>query len=401
MKILIIANYTSLPWNNGNGRFIYLINKLKPEINNIELISSSFRHSKKQKETIPHNNGIQNWNYKITLLDEPGYKKNVSFKRLYSHKILSRNLKRYLKSLNYEPDIIYCSIPSLDFANVAVRYANKKNIKFILDIQDLWPEAFKMILNVPVLSDIIFYPMIKKANYIYSHSDEIVAVSQTYVDRALKVNKKLNKGLSVFLGTDLRYFDKCAKENKVMYNDNLIRIVYIGTLGTSYDIKSIVDAIKIVNEKEIHNIKFIVMGDGPLKNNFEEYAKKKGIKYEFTGKLDYPKMVGILCSCDIAVNPIVGTSVASIINKVGDYAAAGLPVINTQNSIEYRELIDKYEAGFNCENGKLIDLAKKLEILIKDKKLRNKLGKGNRKLAEEKFDRKITYQEIVKIIGGK
>ena len=153
-----------------------------------------------------------------------------------------------------------------------------------------------------------------------------------------------------------------------------------------------------MNDKGINNIKFVVMGDGPLKDDFENYAKKMGITCEFTGRLKYEKMVGLLSSCDIAVNPISEKSVASIINKVGDYAAAGLPVINTQNSDEYKNLVDKYQIGFNCMNNDANSIATKLESLIKDKKLREKFGKNNRKLAEEKFDREKTYLDIIKVI---
>ena len=397
MKILLIAQFNTFPFEGGNSRFTYLLDKFDYKKDEVEFITSRFRHGTKTFRDISDNEK-KKLKYKLTLLDEPGYNKNVSLKRLYSHKVLSNNLKRYLNNLNYKPDLIYCAVPSLDVAKVAVKFANKNNIKFIIDIQDLWPEAFKMAINIPIISDIIFYPMMRQANFIYSHSDEIVAVSQTYVNRGLEVNKKVKKGLSVFLGTDLNYFDKCAKENKVEYNDDMIRIAYIGTLGTSYDIKSIIDAIKILNEKGINNIKFVVMGDGPLKQEFEEYAKEKNVNCEFAGKLYYSKMVGVLCSCDIAVNPIVGVSVASIINKVGDYAAASLPVINTMECKEYRDLVENYNIGFNCVNNDYIDLSEKLKILIEDKKLRKQMGKNNRKLAEEKFDRLKTYNSIVKII---
>lgn len=400
MKILMIAQFNTFSFEGGNSRFTYLLDLFDYKKNEVEFITSNFRHSIKSKRIID-DTILTNLKYKLTLLDEPGYNKNVSLKRLYSHRILSNNLNKYLNRLDYKPDVIYCAIPSLDVANVAVRFANKNKIKFIIDIQDLWPEAFQMVLNIPIISNILFYPMMKKANYIYSHSDEIVAVSQSYVNRGLSVNKNVKKGLSVFLGTDLNYFDKCAKENCKKFNDKLIRIGYIGTLGTSYDIKSVIDAIRLLNDRKINNIKFVVIGDGPLKHEFENYANSKNINAEFMGRLEYRKMVGLLCSCDIVVNPIIGKSVSSIINKVGDYAASGLPVINTQNSDEYRELVDRYEAGFNCENGNVEDIANKLEQLINNKKLRDKLGEGNRKLAVEKFDRDKTYNEIIKLIGVK
>ena len=314
-----------------------------------------------------------------------------------SHKIFAKNVKRYLETIN-KPDVIYSAIPSLDVAKVAGEYAEKNNIKFIIDIQDLWPEAFEMIFKVPILKDLIFYPMRKKADKIYSMADSIIGVSNTYADRAGIVNKKYKHKLAVFLGTDLDYFDKSHNEHEIITFDNVFRIAYIGTLGNSYDIKCVIDAIKILKDKGINNILFEVMGSGPLKIEFEKYAKQKGVNCEFTGRLNYEEMVGYLCICDIAVNPIKKDSAASIINKVGDYAAAGIPVLNTQESIEYKKLVEDYQIGYNIENGNSEDLAEAIEYLYKNENLRKRLGENNRKLAEEKFDRKITYYKIKEII---
>lgn len=393
-KIVIVANFTRLPWENGNSRFPYIANLFNKNNFNVELITSSFSHDDKKKREDKSN---EFKDYKITLLDEAGYSKNVSLKRFYSHYVLARNLKKYLNKID-KPDIIYCAVPSLSVGKVVAQYAQKNNVRFIVDVQDLWPEAFKMVLKIPVISDLIFFPMKKQADYIYSSANDIIAVSDTYVERACKTNKKYNNKLSVFLGTDLKDFDELRIKNKISYNDDIIRIAYIGTLGHSYDIKNVISAIKVLNEKNIKNVEFIVMGSGPLLYEFEKFAKEKNVKCEFTGRLEYPKMIGKLCACDIAVNPIIKGAAQSIINKVGDYAAAGLPVINTQECIEYRKLVEEYNIGINVENENVLEIAKAIEKLYLDKKLRKEMGENNRKLAEEKFDRKVTYLKIKELI---
>lgn len=229
-------------------------------------------------------------------------------------------------------------------------------------------------------------------------ADDIVAVSNTYADRAGLVNKTYKNKISVFLGTDLENFDKFKEENKNDKFDDVLRIAYVGTLGHSYDLKSVIDSIKILQERNIKNILLVVMGKGPLRAEFESYAKEKNVNAEFVGYLNYEEMVGKLCSCDIAVNPITKGAAQSIINKVADYAAAGLPVISTQESKEYRKLVDDYQIGFNVENGNIEEMANKIEILQNDRELRERLGLNNRKLAEEKFDRKETYLEIKNLI---
>ena len=396
-KIMVIAHYMRMPWEKGNSRFLYLISLLNKQEYEVELLTSSFSHSNKcQKEK--DYDYIKKLDYKLTILYEPGYKKNVSLRRFYSHHILGRNLKKYLKGLKTKPDIIYCAVPSLDIGKEAAKLAKKYNIRFIIDVQDLWPEAFKMVFNIPILSDILFYPMKKTADFIYKTADDIVAAADTYANRVARVNKKYKTKESVFLGTELSYFDECKKNNEIIYEDDTVRLVYIGTLGHSYDLQCIMDALEILKNQGISNILFLIMGSGPLKEVFENYAKNKSLNCEFIGGLDYDKMVGELCACDIAVNPIKSKSAGSIINKVGDYAAAGLPVINTQECKEYRDLVRRYKIGFNCENGNPVDIAEKIGILYRDEKLRKELGKNNRILAEEKFDRKKTYKKIVNLV---
>ena len=398
MDIVIVSQYLRdiECFESNNSRFVYIAKLLAmSKNNNVEIITSDFNHTKKEKfNKIGKLDGV-----KITACHEPGYPKNVCLKRFNSHKKLSKNIKEYLEKRR-KPDIIYCAIPSLAVGKIVAQYAEKNGVRFVIDIQDLWPEAFKMVFKIPLLSNAIFYPMKRQANYIYKCADNIIAVSDTYRDRATSVNKKYKNKLTVFLGTNLEYFDKCKEKNIKHYNDNIIRIAYIGTLGHSYNIKTIIDALELLKEK-YNNLNFLVMGSGPLKNQFEAYAKDKNINCEFTGRLEYPEMVGTLCSCDIAVNPITHGAAQSIINKVGDYAAAGLPVVNTQENLEYRNLVEKYNIGYNCENSNKQDIANKIEILIKDKKLRKELGNNNRKLAEEKFDRRITYTKICDLLEKK
>ena len=240
--ILIIAHFCSDFDGKGNNRFNYLANLFAKNGFDVELVTSDFSHNKKVKREKEISEDLS---YKVTFIKEPVYKKNVSLKRFYSHYIMAKNLKKYLESRK-KPSAIYCSVPSLDIAATAAKYAKANNIKFIIDVQDLWPEAFQMVFNVPIISNIIFYPMKKKADYIYKAADEIVAVSETYKNRALKSSKKVEKGRVVFLGTELGKFDETFSINKYQgKSDDEIWIAYAGTLGHSYDLTIVFNALGI------------------------------------------------------------------------------------------------------------------------------------------------------------
>lgn len=392
----MINHFAHVPGEKGNGRFLYLANLLAEQGNVVELVTSDFSHFTKSKRALSNN--LSDLSYNITFIKEPVYQRNVSLKRYYSHYIMSKNLSKYLNTIK-NPDVVYCSVPSLSVANVTVRYTQENNIPLVIDIQDLWPEAFEMILPFMKLSKLMLSPLRRNAENIYSKADRIVAVSDTYARRAACVNNRIDRGLNVYLGTDIHYFDSIAERSKIEKPNNEFWIIYIGTLGSSYDIPSVMDALELLDNKGIKNIVFKVLGDGPLKNKFMKYIQGKNIRVDFTGLLDYEMMVHYLVASDVAVNPIVKGSAASIINKVGDYAAAGLPVLNTQECMEYQELVESYNSGFNCKNGNVEDLACKILELYKDEDKRTMMGNNNRRLAIEKFDREKTYQAIIKLIG--
>lgn len=322
--ILIISHFVDFPFENGNDRFCYIANRLSQLGHQVEVLTSNYIHTKKSHR-LEFEATKSSLNYEVTLLREPTYRENVSLNRVYAHIKFGKSVKNYLANRE-KPDIIYCAVPSLNVAAIAAEYCNTNKIRFIVDIQDLWPEAFKMIFDVPILSDIGFFPLKRRADFIYQSADALIAVSQTYLNRALKGNSKLNNGDVIFLGTDLRGFDIARIDNKYKYkNKNEIWIAYVGTLGHSYDITIVLDALAILKNKGVENLRLIIMGDGPLKYEFEKYARGKQVNVLFAGRLSYDEMVGLLCVCDIAVNPISKGAAQSIINKHSDYAAAGLP----------------------------------------------------------------------------
>lgn len=393
MNILIVANFTH-NFDKGvvDGRFNYLAELLASRGHRVEIVTSDFDHDIKEYRKAPLQSAYA---AKITYLHEPKYNSNVSFKRLWAHYKWGRTVSNYIKNVA-KPDIIYCAVPSLTAGVRCAKYCKKNGIKFVIDVQDLWPEAFEMAINNPVVN-MAFIPIKWYVNRIYRSADVVVAVSDTYCERVLEVNKKTKKGVGVFLGNDGALFENERVKKKDYFHES-IYLAYIGTLSYSYDIPCVLTALDVFKQKNSTPVKFIIMGAGPLMGKFKDLARQLGVDCEFTGKLAYNEMVARLLGCDIVINPITKGSAASIINKVGDYALSGLPVINTQEAPEYRHLIEQYYCGINCECGDANDVAKALNELVEDNNLRELMGENARKLGEEKFDRRKSYLRIVNAI---
>ena len=390
--LMIIHTMGSLD-PSDNDRFTYLAKKIVETGEAcVEIVTSDYEHHKKKYR---EQGVIYNYPFKFTFLHEKSYKKNVSVGRIVGHSIFAHNLKEYLRKRK-KPDVIYCAIPPIGSAKVTAEYASMNHVKFVIDIQDLWPESFQIVLGNNGIAKMLLSPMIKEVNYVYASADVVIAVSDTFLTRAKLVNNSAKRYESVYLGTDSKIIESALRTaSDLTKPENEFWVGYIGNIAASYDFKNLFKALSIVKSKGINNMRFQLMGDGNMRKDVEELSKQYFQETTFYGYLPYDKMFRYLSQCDIAVNPIVKGSVSSVINKVGDYAAAGVAVVSSQDSLEYKRLLEQYNAGISTTPEDPINIADAIIHLYKNSELRKAMGVNNRKLFEDKFDRQNTYKKII------
>lgn len=399
-KIAIIAMATALKNEKGYTRFTFLADMLVKRGYEVDLITSSFQHwEKKQrnKENIKREKCL----YNVVLVDEPGYKKNIDLNRLFSHYILARNLrKKLLRGKKY--DLIYNVIPPNGTAKIAGKYANREKIPFVVDVEDLWPEAMKMVLDIPFLTDIIYFPLRWNAEQVYKMANGIIGTSVEYRDRAFKKRRKNIVNDTVYVGIELKAFDSGVEKykDKIEKNANEFWVTYAGTLGASYDIKTLISAASLLKKEGYDSIKIKVLGNGPMKEELENMAKSIHCNVDFLGYIEFEKMAAYLYKSDILINSFVKKAPQSIVNKIGDYLAAGKPMINTCSSKEFSEKVVKDGFGINVEAENAVELAKAMKEFFFNKEKCVEMGRNARKIAEKEFDREVSYEKIVKMIDG-
>ena len=176
-KICLISNYFHFASEKSSNRYRELAELLSKEKDfEVEVITSKFYQRTYEYRT-NFDELTKDIPFKATFVDESGYHSSISLARIKSQYEFGKNVIKYLKTVP-KPDLIYQVAPTLEAADFVGKYANKNNIPFVLDVQDLWPEAFKMAINIPVLSDILFLPFTIRANSAYKRADAVCAVSE-------------------------------------------------------------------------------------------------------------------------------------------------------------------------------------------------------------------------------
>jgi hypothetical protein len=378
---------------NDNIRISNVYKLLKDRGTSVELITTDFNHRYKTKHAF-------NENSDITFINVPEYKKNLSLKRLYSHIIFAIRLYKYFNNLKYKPSKVYCIVPAVTSGFVCNLFCKKRNIPFIIDIIDLWPESFIILSKYKWILELITLPWSFIARKVYKSADIIFAESEYYAKYAQIYNSKI-KAKNVYLGTDINKTKLLISESnlKIEKPSNEIWISYGGNLGNSYDFDILLESFKKLNNIGFTNIKLIFIGDGEYKFNILDYKNKFNLPIEVSGFLTYPDFLKYLSYSDIAINSFKKGTKVAFSYKFNDYISCGLPVLNNLLG-ETADIIDKYHIGLNFDYNEAT-LYDRLLYLLRNPENIAEMKKNVLFVAEQVFDKGFLYKEMIDILVNK
>lgn len=381
MNITIVAPYCSLPSEPYFNRFWYLAERLS-QSHDVLLITSRFRHYDKSFRRHEDAAATSNGRLHVKLLDEPGYRKNVSLARVASHRVFVRNLARWLHSPQAaEQDIVFSAYPLIATNLLLGKHKARLGYKLIVDVQDVWPESFSSV--VPFLKKVPhkLLPFASRAN---RYADALVAVSQTYLDRAKETNPNV-PGEVIYIGADFPKLDAAPAKD---FGDDKTRFFYLGTLSYSYDVETVCKGVrKLLDDGE--NVELHIMGGGPDLDRLKQYACD-GIK--FYGYIPYAEMMSVAKGCDISVNAIHSHAMQSVTNKLSDYMALQKPILNSQVNDEVAEVLTLLPHA-DYRSGDVDGFVQAAKDILK--------RKNDPVQSEEivrRFKRDVAYQKIVNLI---
>jgi glycosyltransferase involved in cell wall biosynthesis len=379
VEMIIIAPYCSFSCEGNEGRFETLANIAVQQGIKVKIYTSNFGHKIKDFRKINNN-----FTFEVCFIPELGYKKNLSVRRILSHTYwLIRCILEVVKNNDMKSsNIFYCAAPFYSITNILNFFKIWCKFKTIIDIQDEWPRAFEMAL--PHRMHIFLRPLYYLTYLSFKYCDAIIAVSNEYMRNALKC-VPTKKNLVVYLGVPNFVIQPEKTKEVVLPSKNIS--FYIGTLGASYDIETVV---KAFNDERLksrgHYLN--IYGDGP---DLEYLKGIAGERIKFMGTLSRQNLLSEIGKLDFAINPIKKGAPQSITNKLADYIVIGKPIVSSQHSEEFDcimqgEPLIKYEPH-NVES--LIYAMKSAEYM------------KNHQINQSKMDlfiRRKTYTEIIDFI---
>ena len=174
-------------------------------------------------------------------------------------------------------DVIICNSPPL-FLGITGYVASKmKNAKFVFNIADIWPESA---VELGIVKNKTFIRFAERLEmFLYRKSWKLAAATEGIQSYLIKKGKPKSDVFLLPNGVNTESFQPEAPNeawtNKLNLKDKKV-YTFAGRLGYAQGLDSILKAAKIVQEKN-STIKFLLVGDGPEKQNLVDLSKELGL----------------------------------------------------------------------------------------------------------------------------
>lgn len=346
-SIWLINPYGNLPSEGWSDYRTFLIGKYL-SINGFNVIwfISNFDHRNK---TIRNCTDIKiNDNFLIAIIKTTTYRNHISFNRIIYERRYAKNLISRIQSYD-NPYMVIISEPAMFYYDILGPITNSSSFKKIVDVIDLWPEVFYTFF--PYFSnkflDLLFFPIIKRRMKFIKKFDMIFSVSTVY---DVIIKKKLDiKSEVIYLGTSTSVIHSQNSNLLTGYINSKKHlekwVIYSGTLGDNYDLKTLLNVSKRIQSEGSFNIKFFIAGSGPLESYIKESIQKSKLtNVYFLGFVENKNLMNFLTHCDIGICSYKKNSFVSIPLKAFDYLRASLPIL-TSLDLEIKTFIIDHDVG--------------------------------------------------------
>lgn len=298
-------------------------------------------------------------------------------------------LKKKIRQL--KPDIVHFHDPELMFLGRSVR---RMGLPVVFDIHE---NVSAQILD----KDYIPRFLRKFISYFYRKIEisiikafHLVIAEHSYTSAYQDKGKSLTTLLNL---PDISHFNPYINLNRTGNE-----IFYIGAVTEERGLSVTLESLKILKERKVD---FFMHFIGRIPNESQLHEQIEGIEnnIKFYGRMDSKKGFEISKNCAVGLSVLkpIKNYVGSYSTKIFEYMAIALPVI-TSNFQLYKDVVEKYNCGFCIDPFSSVELADKIEELITNPNLVQRLGSNgleavnkNYNWSDEKNKLMKLYQQIL------
>lgn len=269
-------------------------------------------------------------------------------------------------------------------------------------VQDLWPESVAAAGKMD--SSSILKGLTKMVRSIYKKSDGVLVQSEAFIPSVLQKGVLPDK-VHYIPNWAEDIFTKTVEKNSNKYWEIIPKgfvVMFAGNMGEAQDFDSIVNAAE--RTRNIHDIKWVIVGDGRKREWVETEIKKRNLSDTFflLGRYPLEEMPYFFSLADIMLLTLKDEHIFSLTipSKVQSYLAFGKPIASMINGIG-NKVINDANCGYTANAGDEVTLAENIikaynapeETLVE-------LGLNGRAYYMKEFDKGAIIDKLERVFEG-
>lgn len=385
-------------------RAMNLTNKLVARGHKVVLWSSAFYHQSKTHRSRHYKEIIISDSIEIRLIPSSGYTSNISILRFYDHCLLAWNLRSCLNTCDDVPDVAFVGYPPIEAAYLMGGWLRTKQVPFLLDVKDQWPNVLVESVPSPVrfLARILLAPYyvmgersLRSATGVCAHTAGFLNWALTFSNRSSSDNDFVAPLTSPSDGIKPESMISAQNwwSSQGVVKTSTLRVMFVGSFSRAFDFDAVFSAASVLREQNIA-CEFILCGDGDRDEELRSISEDHD-NVRIFGWIDRPAIKALSLISNAAIAPYKSTHdfTISVPNKIIDSLMLGLPILSPLKG-EVATLLSEYNVGFTyCDSSDLSDC---ISSLIADNELQKSMSDNAKSLYESKFEFDSVYDSLVK-----
>lgn len=296
-------------------------------------------------------------------------------------------IKSFIKGVKYDLCLVNTSVLPW-----FVKFLSKEKIKLIIFVRET--------VKPDIIRKYLYKYYSKKAVYIVfaneRNRNEYTKITGKRNSVTLYYSIKNNKLIS---RSDSLKNSFSGKLNDILFNNDIFKLMISGSV---YEVKNQIMGVKVLNEMKVRNYKLpviIIKGDSSKDNKYLRKLKEMILKnnlnqnFYFLGFLRKEEYYYLFECIDVLLITSLEEGCPLVLFESMKF---GKPVISTKvGGVE--DLIENGKNGFLVNN--YIEMAEKINLIMKDTDLKSKFGMNLQKLFEQQFSYERVYDKYIEIIN--
>ncbi len=284
-------------------------------------------------------------------------------------------------------DIVYATSPPFFVGAAGLWLSRQKSAKFVFEVRDLWPQTAVELGELHNPHFIHWAEQLEKV--FYERAERIIAVTQGIHDSLLSRGYEPPKLRLVSNGTNTELFFNHGNRlrDKLGLKDKFV-VLYAGIFGIAQGMEQLVEVVERL--KPSHDIHFLFIGEGPVKQKVLELQRDKGlVNLTVLDEIPREQIAAYISAADCCLVPLKKKPLflGALPSKMFDFMACERPVIVSVDG-EARRIVEQSGAGIFVEPENTEQMIAAIQQLKDSPEKRRRMGQAGRTLVQSRFSRR-------------